>query len=220
MARDLHDVIASHLSAIAITSGAALAAPPDAGRDRDALTRVREASLASLAEMRSMIRVLRADEPGDDGVGLAATPRLAALDDLVAWARDAGLDVTVHEDGVLGSARAGELPAAVDQAAYRIAREALTNALKHGGTGGAGARGAAGAPGAPDGASSTLPDGLTRREVDVLAALGRGLSNQAIAQELVITEATAKTHVSRVLAKLGVTSRVQAAIVAREAGVV
>ncbi len=79
------------------------------------------------------------------------------------------------------------------------------------------------APGVPAPAgvppSGALPDGLTPRELDVLAALGRGLSNQAIADELVITEATAKTHVSRVLAKLGVTSRVQAAIVAREAGV-
>jgi DNA-binding NarL/FixJ family response regulator len=52
----------------------------------------------------------------------------------------------------------------------------------------------------------------------VLHALGRGLSNQAIAAELVITEATAKTHVSRLLAKLGVTSRMQAAVVARDAG--
>ncbi|MFE7405269.1 response regulator [Isoptericola sp. NPDC057559] len=60
--------------------------------------------------------------------------------------------------------------------------------------------------------------GLTPREVDVLGALGRGLSNQGIADELVITEATAKTHVSRVLAKLGVVSRMQAAIVARDAG--
>ncbi len=59
---------------------------------------------------------------------------------------------------------------------------------------------------------------LTPREVDVLAALGRGLSNQGIAAELYITEATAKTHVSRVLAKLGVASRMQAAIVARDTG--
>jgi len=61
-------------------------------------------------------------------------------------------------------------------------------------------------------------DGLTPREVDVLAALGRGLSNQGIATDLFITEATAKTHVSRVLAKLGVASRMQAALVARDTG--
>ncbi|MEU8664700.1 response regulator transcription factor [Actinoplanes philippinensis] len=59
---------------------------------------------------------------------------------------------------------------------------------------------------------------LTGRERDVLAALGRGLSNADLAADLSITEATAKTHVSRVLAKLGCTSRVQAAILAREAG--
>jgi DNA-binding NarL/FixJ family response regulator len=60
--------------------------------------------------------------------------------------------------------------------------------------------------------------GLTARERDVLAGLGRGLSNADLAAALAITEATAKTHVSRVLAKLGCTSRVQAAILAREAG--
>ncbi|WP_454728417.1 response regulator [Cellulosimicrobium protaetiae] len=59
---------------------------------------------------------------------------------------------------------------------------------------------------------------LTPREVDVLAALGRGLSNQGIATDLYITEATAKTHVSRVLGKLGVPTRMQAAIVARDTG--
>ncbi|MEE6287881.1 response regulator transcription factor [Georgenia sp. MJ173] len=59
---------------------------------------------------------------------------------------------------------------------------------------------------------------LTDREREVLAALGRGLSNAELAAELVISEATVKTHVSRVLTKLGATSRLQAAIVAREAG--
>ncbi|GIF37847.1 response regulator [Actinoplanes xinjiangensis] len=66
-------------------------------------------------------------------------------------------------------------------------------------------------------APSSLND-LTSREHDVLAGLGRGLSNADLAADLSITEATAKTHVSRVLAKLGCTSRVQAAIIAREAG--
>lgn len=65
-----------------------------------------------------------------------------------------------------------------------------------------------------------LPPDLTPREIDVLTALGQGLSNADIAGRLVISEATTKTHVSRVLAKLGVTSRVQAAILARESGLV
>lgn len=63
-------------------------------------------------------------------------------------------------------------------------------------------------------------DDLTSRETDVLTRLGRGLSNAEIATDLVITEATAKTHVSRVLAKLGLRSRAQAAVAARDAGLV
>lgn len=59
---------------------------------------------------------------------------------------------------------------------------------------------------------------LTTRERDVLAAVARGLSNRAIADELGITERTARTHVSNILAKLGLTSRTQAALLAAEHG--
>ncbi|KXO94009.1 response regulator [Tsukamurella pseudospumae] len=59
---------------------------------------------------------------------------------------------------------------------------------------------------------------LTDRERDVLAGLGDGLSNQQIARRLDIGEATVKTHVSRVLMKLGVQSRVQAAVIAAQSG--
>ncbi|TDB91913.1 response regulator transcription factor [Actinomadura sp. KC216] len=57
---------------------------------------------------------------------------------------------------------------------------------------------------------------LTAREQEVLVCVGRGLSNRQIATKLGLAENTAKTHVSRVLAKLGMNSRVQAAILAQE----
>jgi DNA-binding NarL/FixJ family response regulator len=61
---------------------------------------------------------------------------------------------------------------------------------------------------------------LTDRERDVLACLGYGLSNAQIASKLFIGETTVKTHVSKVLSKLNMRSRVQAAILAQEAGLV
>ncbi|MGW2094130.1 sensor histidine kinase [Promicromonospora sukumoe] len=171
VARDLHDVVASHLSAIAITSGAALAGDDDPERDRAALRSIRAESLASLQDMQSMIRVLRADAPSDEqgrpgrdaagpgsvgpgsvgpdavgpdaagldgagpdlsGMGAVAAPRGAQLGPVIEQARIAGLDLSVTDPvGVLtGSA---DLPAAVDQAVYRVVREALTNVHRHGG---------------------------------------------------------------------------------------
>ena len=57
-------------------------------------------------------------------------------------------------------------------------------------------------------------DSLTDREREVLALVARGLSNQQIADSLVISERTARTHVSNILGKLGVASRTQAALLA------
>ncbi|WP_104054029.1 MULTISPECIES: response regulator transcription factor [unclassified Arthrobacter] len=71
-------------------------------------------------------------------------------------------------------------------------------------------------PGLPAPAPGRLTEPLTAREEVVLACLGEGLSNQQITRRLGIAETTVKTHVSRVLAKLGVASRVQAAIAYRE----
>jgi DNA-binding NarL/FixJ family response regulator len=55
-----------------------------------------------------------------------------------------------------------------------------------------------------------LPDGLTAREAQVLALIGEGLSNQEIGDQLVLSQATVKTHVNRIFAKTGVADRANA----------
>lgn len=137
MARDLHDVVAGHLSAIAIQSEAALSmANTDPKLARAVLESVRENSISALEEMRAMIGLLRADPAeGDSEIEPTAPARLAELSKLVESARASGLEVEVHstvnttmtstEDDVR------PLPTAVDLTAFRIAQEALTNAAKH-----------------------------------------------------------------------------------------
>ncbi|GGV43174.1 DNA-binding response regulator [Streptomyces longisporoflavus] len=70
-----------------------------------------------------------------------------------------------------------------------------------------------------NGPDPAILDTLTRREREVLACLGEGLSNAEIAVRLTMAEATVKTHVSRLLGKLELRSRVQAAVLAQELGV-
>ncbi len=69
-------------------------------------------------------------------------------------------------------------------------------------------------------ASEPLPDGVTPREREVLRLVAQGCSNAEIAAELHMSAATAKTHVSRLLAKLGARDRAQLVVIAYDAGVV
>jgi len=125
IARELHDVVAHHVSAIAVQAGAAEEiAESNPQRARAVLATIQQTSRQALAEMRALVGVLHSD----DGVALAPQPHLADIEDLAAQSRAAGLDVRVHVDG---TPRA--LPEALDLSAYRIVQEALTNALKHAG---------------------------------------------------------------------------------------
>ncbi len=127
MARELHDMVANHLSAIAIHSTAALSID-DPGTSRDALGVIRQNSVDGLTEMRRLIGLLRESDTSGEP---SAAPTLGSLDALVeqAGANSASSGLTVTLDD--GREEPGPLPAPVELAAYRIVQESLTNALKH-----------------------------------------------------------------------------------------
>ncbi|MDR6866991.1 signal transduction histidine kinase [Microbacterium resistens] len=137
MARELHDLVAGHVSAMAIRAEAALSTPPDEARDRAALRAVRDASLDAHGALRSMISVLREGEGA-----LSPAPRLEDIGSFVRTAEAAGLRVTLDDRlgadavvlgdaGAPGIAGVPPLPAIVGQTAARIVREALVNSMRH-----------------------------------------------------------------------------------------
>ncbi|NGO77780.1 two-component sensor histidine kinase [Streptomyces sp. YC504] len=124
IARELHDVVAHHMSVVAIQAEAAPYrvenAPPELVQ---AFVTIRENAVAALTELRRVLGVVRAE---DYEAPDAPQPTLADLDALVRNVREAGLTV---DKTVTGAVR--ELPPGVELSAYRIVQEALSNTLRH-----------------------------------------------------------------------------------------
>ena len=123
IARELHDIVAHHLSVVVLQAAGARAS----GRPADgALEKIEHSGRQALTEMRRLLGMLR--EP-DEEPELTPQPGLGELPALAESVRAAGLPVHL----VVGGNGAG-LPAAADVSAYRIVQEALTNVLKHAGS--------------------------------------------------------------------------------------
>jgi signal transduction histidine kinase len=127
IARELHDVVAHSLSVVGVQAGAArlvLDADPDPTRARAAVAAIEATANQAMTEMRRALGILRDTERS--GAALAPLPGLGQLPALLDQLRTAGLPVGLT---VAGTPRA--LAASIDLSLYRIAQEALTNALKH-----------------------------------------------------------------------------------------
>ena len=129
IARELHDVVAHHISVIGVMSeGAKRVLRTDPEAAEDALTTVNQTARTALREMRDILTVLRQGHDEGGSADLEPQPTVDSLRALVAQTKDAGLPVryTVRGDEYA-------LPTGVSLAVYRIAQEALTNTIKHAG---------------------------------------------------------------------------------------
>jgi signal transduction histidine kinase len=123
IARELHDIVAHHLSVVVLQAAGARAS----GRASDrTLEKIEHSGRQALTEMRRLLGMLREQ---DEEPALAPQPGLGELPALAESVRAAGLPVHLVVNG-----SGAPLPAAVDVSVYRIVQEALTNVLKHAGS--------------------------------------------------------------------------------------
>jgi signal transduction histidine kinase len=122
IARELHDIVAHHLSVVVLHAAGARAS---GGADLQTLEEIELSGRQALTETRRLFGVLR--EPGEE-TGRAPQPGISELPALAGSLRAAGLEVSLSIDGDHAA-----LSPAVNVSAYRIVQEALTNVLKHAG---------------------------------------------------------------------------------------
>jgi signal transduction histidine kinase len=123
IARELHDVVAHHVTGIVVQAQAGqLIAPTDPARAAGTLAGIERAGAEALASMRKVVGALR--DADDGGAPVAPAASLAELEELVAHGRALGLPVHLHVD-------VHAVPADVALSVHRVVREALTNARRH-----------------------------------------------------------------------------------------
>jgi signal transduction histidine kinase len=126
IARDLHDSAAHAINVILVHAGAArLLQKSDPAAVTTALNTIEEVARETVAEIDTLVHGLR--ENGDSDRAVEPPAGLAALETLVERYRAAGLTIDVRTEG-----ERRVLPQRLDQAAYRIVQESLTNAARHG----------------------------------------------------------------------------------------
>jgi signal transduction histidine kinase len=126
IARELHDVIAHHVSVMVVQAdGAGYALDGSPERARRALAAISATGRQTLTEMRRLLGLLRS---GDARAELTPQPGLGQLRELVEQARAAGMSVSLTQEGA-----PYPLPEGAELAAYRVVQESLTNTRKHAG---------------------------------------------------------------------------------------
>ncbi|MEU7479818.1 histidine kinase [Lentzea sp. NPDC042327] len=124
IARELHDVVAHHMSVLALRAGSARYRFPGLSAELEGeFAEMQETAREGLTEMRRLLGVLR-NENGE--AETAPQPRVEQIAELVDRLRSAGVAVTVRFDGDVSG-----VPGGVALSAYRIAQEALSNAVRH-----------------------------------------------------------------------------------------
>jgi len=133
IARELHDVVAHHVSLMAVQSEAAASLLPDRPAEASkSVEIIGQTAREALAELRRLLGVLRApSDPADpDGSrpSTSPSPSIGSLDEVLGQVRQAGIAVDLRVEG-----SPSRLAPGVDLTAYRIVQEALTNTVRHSG---------------------------------------------------------------------------------------